>query len=59
MQASCATATETNRIPVVSQMVTHYIHKNDVLKAEILWAVKFIESHFSDNSSQNLLIYRG
>ena len=35
-QASCATATETNRISVVSQILSHYVHKDDVLKAEIL-----------------------
>ena len=50
-QASCATATETNRIPVASQMLTHYVCKDDVLKAEILWALKVIESHFSYKSS--------
>ena len=54
-QASCATATETNRIPVASQMLTHYVRKDDVLKAEILWALKVIESHFSFNSSRNIV----
>ena len=54
-QASCATATETNRIPVVSQMLTHYVRKDDVLKAEILWALKVIENHFSYNSSRNIV----
>ena len=53
-QASCATITETNRIPVASQMITHYVHKDDVFKAEI-WALKVIESHFSHNSSQNIV----
>ena len=50
-QASRATATETNRIPVASQMLTHYVCKDDVLKAEMLWALKVIESHFSYKSS--------
>ena len=54
-QASCATATETNRIPVASQMLSHYVCKDDVLKAEILWASKVIESHFSYNSSRNIV----
>ena len=55
-QASyCATATEINRIPVASQMLTHYVRKDDVLKAEILWALKVIESHFSYNSSRNIV----
>ena len=54
-QASCATLTETNRIPVASQMLTHYICKDDVVKAEVLWALKVIESHFSYNSSRNIV----
>ena len=54
-QASCATATETNRMPVASQMLTDYVRKDDVLKAEILWALKVIEIHFSYNSSQNIV----
>ena len=54
-QASCATATETSRIPVASQMPTHYVRKDDVLKAEILWTLKVIESHFSYNSSRNIV----
>ena len=54
-QASCATATETNRMPVASQMLTDYVRKNDVLKAEILWALKVIEIHFSYKSSQNIV----
>ena len=45
-QGSCATATERNRIPVASQMLTYYVCKDDVLKAEI-WALKVIETHFS------------
>ena len=49
-QASGATATETNRIPVGSKMLTHYVCKDDILKAEILWVLKVIESHFSYNS---------
>ena len=52
-QTSCATATETDRIPVASQMQTHYVCKDDVLKAEILWALKVIKSHFSYDSSWN------
>ena len=52
---SCATATETNRIPVVSQMLTYCVSKDDVRKAEILWALKVIESHFSCNSSRNIV----
>ena len=43
---ACATATETNRIPQIG--------KDDVLKAE-LWALKVIESHFSYNSSRNIV----
>ena len=31
-QAFCATATEKNRSPVVSQMLTHYVREDDVLK---------------------------
>ena len=54
-QASCTTATETNRILVASQMLTHYVHKDDVLKAEIIWALKVIESHFSYSSFQNIV----
>ena len=54
-QASCATATETNRVPVASQMLTHYVWKDDVLKAEILWALKVIENHFSYKSSRNIV----
>ena len=54
-QASCATATETNRIPVVSQMLTHYVRKDDIQKAEILWPLKVTESHFSYNSSRNIV----
>ena len=54
-QVSCATATETNVIPVASQMQTHYVRKDDVLKAEILWALKVIESNFSDSSSRNIV----
>ena len=54
-QASCATATETKRIPVASQMLSHYVCKDDVLKAEILRASKVIESHFSYNSSRNIV----
>ena len=50
-QTSCATATETNRIPVASQMQTHYVCKDDVLKAQILWALKVIKRHFSNDSS--------
>ena len=54
-QASCATATKTNRIPVASQMPTPYVCKDDVLKAEILWALKVIESHFPYNLSRNIV----
>ena len=36
-------------------MVTHYVHKDDVLKAEIIWALKVIESHFSYSSFQNIV----
>ena len=54
-QASCATVTETNRIPVASQMITHYVHKDDVFKVEILWVLEVIESHFSHNSSQSIV----
>ena len=54
-QASCATLTETNRIPVTSQMLTHYVRKDVVVKAEVLWALKVIESHFSYNSSRNIV----
>ena len=36
-------------------MLTHYVCKDDVLKAEILWALKVIESHFSYNSSRNIV----
>ena len=54
-QASCATATETNSIPVASQMPTPYVCKDDVLKAEILWALKVIEGHYSYNSSRNIV----
>ena len=54
-QASCATTTEANRIPVKSQMLTHYVCKDDVLKTEILWALKVIESHFSYNSYRNIV----
>ena len=54
-QASYATTTETNRIPVASQTQTHYVRKDDVLKAQILWALKVIESHFSYNSFRNIL----
>ena len=32
IQASCAAATETNRISVASQILTHYVFKDDVLK---------------------------
>ena len=42
-------------MPVASQMLTDYVRKNDVLKAEILWALKVIEIHFSYNSSQNIV----
>ena len=38
-QTSCATAMEINRISVASQMLTHYIRKDDVPKAEILLAL--------------------
>ena len=55
IQASCATATEANRIPVASQMLTHYVREDDILKAEILWALKVIENHFSYNSSRNIV----
>ena len=51
-QASCA---EINRIPVASQMLTHFVRKDDVLKGEILWALKVIESNFSYNSSRNIV----
>ena len=54
-QTSCAIATETNRIPAVSQMQTHYVYKDDILKAELLWALKVIESHFSYNLSLNIV----
>ena len=56
-RAPCATATETNKILVASQMLTHYVCKDDVLKAEILWALKVIESHFSYNSFRNIVDY--
>ena len=36
-------------------MLTHYVCKDDVLKPEILWALKVIESYFSYNSSQNIV----
>ena len=54
-QASCPTATETNRIPVAPKMLTCYVCKDDILNAEILWALKVIESHFSYNSSRNIV----
>ena len=54
-QTSCVIATETNRIPAVSQMQTHYVYKDDILKAELLWALKVIESHFSYNLSLNIV----
>ena len=52
---ACATATEKNRIPVVSQMLTHYVREDDVLKVEILWALKVVESHFLYNSFRNIV----
>ena len=54
-QASCATAAETNIIPVASQMLTHYVRKYDVVNDEILWALNVTESHFSYNSSRNIV----
>ena len=54
-QVFYATATETNRIPVAPQILTPYVRKDDVLKAEILWALKVNESHFSYNSSRNIV----
>ena len=36
-------------------MLTHYVRKDDVLKTKILWALKVIESHFSYNSSRNIV----
>ena len=37
------------------QILTPYVCKDDVLKAEILWALKVNESHFSYNSSRNIV----
>ena len=36
-------------------MLTHYVCKDDVLKAEMLWVLKVIESHFSYNSTQKIV----
>ena len=36
-------------------MLTHYVRKDDVLKAEILWALQVSESRFSYNLSQNIV----
>ena len=54
-KASVPNSADTNRMPVASQMLTDYVRKDDVLKAEILWALKVIEIHFSYNSSQNIV----
>ena len=40
---------------MASQILPHYFRKDDVLKAEILWALKVTESHFSYNSSRNIV----
>ena len=34
---------------------SNYVRKDNVLKAEILWALKVNESHFSYNLSQNIV----
>ena len=36
-------------------MLIHYVRKDDVLEAEMLWALKVIESPFSYNSSRNIV----
>ena len=40
--------------PNGNQIMSAYARKNDVLKSEILWALKVIDSHFSYISSKNI-----
>ena len=40
--------------PNGNQIMSAYVRKDDVLKSEILWALKVIDSHFSYNSSKNI-----
>ena len=40
--------------PNGNQIMSAYVRKDDVLKSEILWALKVTESHFSYNSSKNI-----
>ena len=58
LASCCATATETNRIPLAFQMPTPYVCKDDVLKAEILWTLKVIESHFSYSSFSTAKLWK-
>ena len=36
-------------------MLPHYFREEDILEAEILWALKVSEGHFSYNSSRNIV----
>ena len=52
-QNSSKILTEVNS-PNGNQIMAEYVRKDDVLKSEILWALKVIDSHFSYNSFKNI-----
>ncbi|GBM48075.1 hypothetical protein AVEN_34399-1 [Araneus ventricosus] len=51
--ASVASSTTSTPVSNASSTITSYVTKNNVLDAEIIWALKCIRSHLSYNSSED------